>query len=590
MLKHCGLTLLPLILFICVYTPPAMGQTVFVKQGQRELRYVLRLLSEEDGLRFRINLRCRGDATGSMKLLLPDRWGGQSRLYEGVRNLRVSSLDAKLSDTSEPHVKIITHRPHQTINIQYDLVQDWSGRPRGGDGTSYYRPVLQRDYFHWIGNAAWVRPDWNEEEPLLVFLEWKRLPKGWALGNSFGVNRRHQSFQATIEELRSAVFVGGDFRIAAIPIDGKPVYTALRGSWQFSDAAFTEMVRRIIGVEREFWRDRDVPYYLITLLPLEAPVGTTHTGGSGLTNSFAAFATKNAEQNLFERLIAHEHFHNWNSQKLGTLKEPEQLLYWFSEGFTDYYTNLLLLRGGLISLDEYLQQYNDVIHDYYLSPVRTQDNPSVLKSFWTDSDVQKLPYQRGFLLASNWNTLIRSATNDRHSLDDVMLDLLAAARQKKQELSAELINKHVSRYAGRDVMPDIQRYIEKGELITPDSNALGPHVELEMKEAQVFELGFDLETLRTKKVIAGVKENSAAYRAGLREGQIVVRRLPIEIGAPTKAVELTIKEGEGERTIRYYPASQSTIQMPAYRLRSGVGNIDRANNLRWLGVTLPTAN
>jgi predicted metalloprotease with PDZ domain len=578
------LTLLQLALLVCIHSSFAAAQQSTVKQEQLELGYILEPFVDKNGTYFRVDLRFKGNETGTTKLVLPNRWGGQPRLYQAIRNLLVDSPDTKLSDTNEPHIKVITHRPNQTLHIRYELIQDFAGLPQGVS-RDYYRPILQKDYFHWIGHGAWLYPQWNENEIVRVFLQWKNLPKGWTLANSFGANQKKQRFRVTIEDFVHAVFVGGDFRIQSIPVGGKPVYTAVRGSWQFSDAAFADMVQKIIKVEREFWSDYGVPYYLLTLLPLEAPPTSVNTGGTGLTNSFANFATRNAELDYFKYLLAHEYFHNWNSRKLGRLKDPETLLYWFSEGFTDYYTYLLLLRGGLITLDDYIRQYNSRIHEYYLSPVRTVSNQRVLQDFWNDDDVHDLPYRRGFLLAMNWNALIRSHTAGRNSLDDAMREMFRAAQGRKPELTAELISEYITRFAGRDVMPDVQRHIENGETIVPDRNALGSHVEIETVNVAPFELGFDLEMLRKDKVINGVKETSAAYRAGLRNGQVVVKRMPIYIGDITKPVELTVKDGEGERVIRFYPASQNTISVPQFKLRPGLNDTGRAETLRWLGIT-----
>jgi predicted metalloprotease with PDZ domain len=360
----------------------------------------------------------------------------------------------------------------------------------------------------------------------------------------------------------------------------------LRGMWQFSDAAFAKMVQKIIKVEREFWHDYSAPYYLVTLLPLEAPPNVVNTGGSGLTDAFANFATHNAELDRFKDLLAHEYFHNWNNVKLGRLKEPETLLYWFSEGFTDYYAYLLLLRSGLITLDEYIQRYNRLIREYYLSPVRDASNQRVLQDFWNEDDVHDLPYRRGFLLATNWNARIRTASGGKNSLDDVMLEMLRAAEQNKPVLTLEFINEYISRYTQHSILPDVQRYIENGGLIMPEKDAFGPYVQREFVEVPVFELGLDLEALRDKKVVAGVVPDSAAHRAGLRDGQVVVRRSsPIYVGDATKPLEITIIEDAGERTMKYYPASRKTVSVPQFKLRFGIVDKERTETLRWLGVT-----
>jgi hypothetical protein len=84
-----------------------------------ELAYVLEPVIDKDDLRFLIDLTCKGNASGTTKLVLPNRWGGQRNLYKAVEHLQIiSPKNALLSDTSEPYVKIITHPGinHYTFN------------------------------------------------------------------------------------------------------------------------------------------------------------------------------------------------------------------------------------------------------------------------------------------------------------------------------------------------------------------------------------------------------------------------------------------------------------------------------------------
>ena len=554
-----------------------------IAAGQQELKFTLKPVFDGNQLYFRIDLKFRGEADGTTNLILPNRWGGQPKLYQGIKNLTTSSPNAKISDTDEPHIKIITHRPNQILQIRYELVQDFTGNLRG---EIRYRPALQRDFFHLIGHGIWVLPQWNETEPISISLDWEKIPKSWTLAGSFGVNKLHQRFDTTLEGFIHSIFVGGNFRLKSDSIKGKPVNVAIRGKWKFTDEEFADLVRRIIRIERDFWKDYDAPYYLVTLTSLEAPPDVSFSAGTGLTNSFALFYTDDARLDNFKGLLAHEYFHNWNSLKLGRLVEPIQGMFWFSEGFTDYYAYLLLLRSGLISLDEYLQRYNRFIREYYLSPVREAENRKVIQDFWNDDDMHDLPYRRGFLLATNWNALIRNASGGKNSLDDVMLDLFKDAKADKPEITQELIDRYVSRYAGRSILPDIRQYVENGKLIVPDKDAFGSYVQMELVEERLFEPGLDLETLVTKKIIAGVKEDSTAYLAGLRDGQTVVRRLPIYVGDATKPIEITIKDGESEKTIKYFPASRKTFGIPQYKLKSGITEKERAEVLQMLGNAL----
>ncbi len=82
-----------------------------------------------------------------------------------------------------------------------------------------------------------------------------------------------------------------------------------------------------------------------------------------------------------------------------------------------------------------------------------------------------------------------------------------------------------------------------------------------------WELAFDLESLVQKKVIAGVVKGSAAERAGLRDGQTLVQRKPIHLNDPTKPVEITVKDGDVERSITYVPTAAKGPIVAQYRKR-----------------------
>lgn len=532
------------------------------------IKYVVEPVLSADAPFFRVELTFEGDPSGTTRIELPSAWASARELDKGVRNLTVASKGATLADTAEPNFKTISHAPRQKLVVRYELVQIKPGPPTAGPGSGGaaggYSPIVQKDFFHWLGYGAWVQPAWGDSARASVTIEWKNLPKGWSVSNSYGSGKRRQKIETQLGALEHAVYVGGDFRVVERRVGGKPVFVAMRGAWKFTDAEFAGLVERIVTLERDFWRDYDYPYFLVTLIPLDGPPTSLSIGGTALTNSFATFVTTNVKVEDLRFLLAHELFHNWNSQKLGRFPDPESLSYWISEGFTDFYTHALLLRGGLYTREEYAAQYNATLKAYYLSPARDAANERVAKEFFTDPGVGKLPYWRGALLAMKWDAMIRRATNGRNSFDDVMHDLFAdAKRSPERQLTAERIDELVRRYAGEGVMADVERYVVAGEMIPPDPNGLGDGYRIEEVEIHSFDLGLDLDTLVKQKQIAGVKPDGAAFAAGLRDGQTVVRRKPIYVGDATKPVEITIKDGDAETTITYLPAGPG-VKVPQY--------------------------
>jgi predicted metalloprotease with PDZ domain len=466
------------------------------------------------------------------------------------------------------------------------LAQDYAGLP---DNDRRFRAMIQPEYFQWIGTAAWVLPSSGDNDRLVIDLRWNNLPKGWTLAHSFGVATPRQVFGINYGALRHAIFVGGDFRIHTEELDGKKIYTAVRGQWNYSDTEFATMVRDVIATERRFWHT-DEQDFLVTMVPLAEPPGATSMAGTGLSNAFALFNTPNVKLEQMQGLLAHEYFHTWNPGRLGRMPEPEQSVYWFSEGFTDFYASLLLLRAGRTSLEDYVAQQNELLKKTYLSSAATLPNERVIKDFWNDRDIEKLHYQRGALLAAEWNGQIRAASGGKASLDNVLFDLRAGAHDgqgKWKTLNAQRIAEALLPYTGQDASTQIRKHIEDGVLIVPSAAAIGPRVEVVWRQVPRFELGLDFEALKDSR-IDGVTAGSAAYKAGLRNGQSVLRRKPIYLNDSDKQIEITVKNREGERTVRYFPRSTATMSVPQFKLPSSLDAEQRNEILAWLGVPTQT--
>ena len=83
-----------------------------------------------------------------------------------------------------------------------------------------------------------------------------------------------------------------------------------------------------------------------------------------------------------ETLIGHEYLHTWIPARFGSMggEDEEPLHYWFSEGFTDFYTHRLRLRADPAALVAYAAVQNQRIRGYLTSPARNADNRVVRRS------------------------------------------------------------------------------------------------------------------------------------------------------------------------------------------------------------------
>ena len=523
----------------------------------------LSFVFHKDDVGLQVTVRFRGEASGRTELELPSEWGGETELWRGIENLRPTSPETTLVRGAASQHPVLVHPPDAEIELQYSLPT----KPEAAelkDGENY-RPLVHADWFHFIGHGVFVTPKWDDAEARSLQLRWEGLAPEVHLAHSFGVELREQTLRTTLAKLRHAVFVGGDFRVLVADVRGKPVNVAMRGDWKFSDTAFVDLVRTIVSTERDFFNDHDFDRFLITLIPTGS--GCCSYGGTGLTDSFATFINSNLGiEGRMKHLLSHELFHTWNGRRIQR-QQPEELVYWFSEGFTDYFSDALLLRSGLISLEEAIENYNKVLRVYYLSPVRNEPNERIRQDFWNNRDVERLPYQRGNILAHEWDLKLRTAHPER-SLDDMMRALLKDATSEGAVVSAEKIDALMSRHLPGGVADDLERFIDRGETLTVSAASMGPCATLVQEQLGPFDLGYDEEIADRDGVLRNVNKRGPAYRAGAREGMKLKRSR--YSGDVTRPVELTViapnaASDSPPRVLRYLPQGPKQ-RVPQFRV------------------------
>lgn len=547
-----------------------------------QLAYAASLVPAGNEMRLVVELSFPGGDAGRTRLYLPSHFSGQRALYQNVQNLRAVSPGASLADTDQPDVKALTFPPGRDVRVRYEIAPD----PQGASAQpgAYFRPWLSPREFHGIGTTLWAYPA-QYGKTVSASLHWT-LPPGWTFCDSFGAGQTDQAFTGTLEQFLASAYLAGDYRLCTVRAAGQPVTLALRGKWKSSDDALAALTARIIASQREFWDDRDFPYFLVARIPTETAGNgggaADSDGGVELTQSVLLFGGKGRALDFgLKYVLAHELFHTWNAGEIRT-----EGLYWFSEGFTDYYARLLLLRAGLISTDEYARDVNRVLREYVQSPVRNRPGDEAARGFYAGSDLSRLPYQQGMLLAARWNVQIRAATGGKSSLDDAMRDLRRTARAGDAPVTAPDIAGAVSKYAPQaNPSGDVRRVVDGGGTLSPEPGALGPGWALRTVGVAPFEAGFDARATLDARVVSGVKPKSRAFWAGLRDGQEVLGCAPWTPGDACGRIALTVRDAGGPRGIEWTPAGDPVPVPQFVRVKS----VSDADCRAWFGNPAPPA-
>lgn len=489
-----------ILFFLCVifflYDSPLNGQTGFSTapvyndyQGSSaqkskdnspfDISYSIEPFYDINAFRFIVVLEFKGEKSGETKIILPGEYGGQNN-GGGIKYLKALSENTYILDTDRPEYKIVRHPSGANIKIYYQVEELRKGDIELGN---HYMVVLKRNYFHFLGETFFIVPAWDSGTEYKFRLNWNHMPSNWNMANSFGANEKYQSVKLPLWKFRYSIFTGGDFRIVKRTIGNYPFYLSIRGKWNFSDDQLSDMIKEIFRTERDFWRDFNFPYYLISVLPIE---GNGDQGGTGRTNSYGLFLSKDRTLDYrLKRVIAHETFHTWLGEKI-QFAEPEPLVYWFKEGFADYYARLILLRSYQINLNDYIEEYNKVLNQYYTSSVRYEKNERLVSQFWSDSDMMRLPYQRGDIIAHNLNTAIIKNSGGIKSLDDLMRDLFKRSQNESLVVSNGSLSALVRFYAGDQALSEIMRTLNSGATLKANPDALGPCVSMETSSYRKF--------------------------------------------------------------------------------------------------------
>lgn len=500
---------------------------------------------------------------GSAELELPSDWAGQSHLETGIRNLKTLSVDTVLLDTPQSNVKTLRFPTDSLVVVSYDLVKDWNGSL---EYPKQFRPVLEREFFEFNTQNALVHPKFGLNDAVRANFVWRNIPGNWKVVTSFGTDQPCQTFTGPWHKVKNALFAGGDFRIYSAKVADEDLVVAIRGEWPFRDEEAVDQIQKIIGAERTFWHDKDFPYYLVTLKPFESNSGSSD--GSAFTNAFWLYLSRGSVFSYgIQNMLAHESFHAWNPHKMGPIPEPTESVHWFTEGFTVYYSDLLLLRAGLLSSSEYLNKLNRRIADYGFSPVKGLSNNEIVARHEHENSVDQLTYIRGAVTALWLDAQIRKHSGGSRSLDDLMLRLKDQATGEPEPLlTTKRILSTADEYLGHRDGHVLRDMVNKGTAVPVPNFPLNTCVHRSVDQVPTFDLGFDKETLLSKNQVSGVNPDSAAFRAGIRDGQEIAGA-SIYWDDVSKPVRLKIRSGNGRQIVEYFPTGKS-IPIPQYHLQS----------------------
>lgn len=417
----------------------------------------------------------------------------------------------------------------------------WRVRPRGVGEV-----VVRFDYLaDSLDNAnTWARPDFLlfNGTNLFLYPEGKgfdfpasvtvNTEAGWKVvtGMTSAGARRYSA--SNYHDLVDMPFFVGQFDLDSTQISGTWVRFATYPSGSVTGGARVavwEALKLMIPAEVKVFGE--VPWNNYSLLQITDP---SFRGGTGLEhqNSHVDILSPGLLGSpVLPSLYAHEIFHAWNVKRLRPSDlwpyrydevQPTPLL-WISEGITDYYADLAEVRGGIVDPKGFYDLTGDKIAEVEDLPPTALEDASLSTWIHPRDGTGDIYYPKGSLAGFLLDIMIRDASDNHSSLDEVMRGLYNAAYKNDRGFTSDEWWAAVTKAAnGRSFSDFYARYIDGREPFPYDKVLPLAGLRLARDTSHVPQLGIASLQDSTGLHVTQVVSESAAAAAGVEPGDRLI--------------------------------------------------------------------
>jgi len=358
---------------------------------------------------------------------------------------------------------------------------------------------------------------------------------------------------------------------------------------------YFEQVKKVVLAEKDVFGelpnyDYSTYTFLACYIPNASGDGMEHRNSTILTDR-EGLAQGGMKNNI--GTVAHEFFHGWNVERIRPQAlEPFNFAeanmsgeLWFAEGFTSYYTNLILCRSSIITPEEYIEGLTGTFNYVWNSPALQFFNPIEMsyQAPFVDASTSVDPvnrentfvsyYSYGSVLGLALDLMLRQ---NKLNLDDYMKLVWQTYGKKEVPYTIANLQETLAQYAGKEFGNNFfDRYIYKSGM--PNYQELFATVGVVLK--QTTDKPYFGASVSINQFGAGIIQRntpiaSPAYKAGLDHGDVItaVNNIPLTPNQNFEEFINQFKVGDSLKVAytRYgIPSSTTVVLMgnPAYTLQ-----------------------
>ena len=537
---------------------------------------------------------------------------GRYAVHEFAKNV----YDVKAVDSKGNELVITRSDPHQwnigshdgTVKVTYTLFGN------RGDGTY---SQIDETHAHLNIPATFMYAIDYEHRPILVRFD---IPKDlkWKVATQLKKRGNYTFYAPNLDYFMDSPTEISNYSVRSFKVQNNnsgntyKINFALHHNGTDSELnAYFEKIKKVVLAQKAVFGelpDFDFGEYtfLACYIPNVSGDGMEHRNSTILTST-SSLANGGMERNI--GTVSHEFFHAWNVERIRPQSlEPFDYTeanmsgeLWFAEGFTSYYTNLILCRAGLMSRKAYVEGLSDGLNEVWNSSGLKYFNPIEMsyQAPFVDAAKSVDPVNRentfisyytyGNVLGLALDLSLRNLEGDKN-LDDFMKLLWQTHGNVEIPYTVRDLQKVLSNYAGETFAINFfSNYIFDSKM--PDYKTLLASVGVNFEQSNLNGLALGA-LLSNFKVRSNPIEGGAAFKAGLSVGDEIITMDDKPIGdlkqaayfgqfKPMQTVKLIFKRfGEVKETQFTFDANEEY----STSLQEKVGKNIEGNRKSWLST------
>ncbi len=459
---------------------------------------------------------------------------GRYALHEFIKNVytvKVTDGQGNILEATRPNPYAWKVNGHDgTIKVSYTLFAN------RGDGT--YAQIDETHAHLNIPATFMYAPSLANDEVEVTFNVREDL--NWKVATQLKHKEENTYYAKDLQYFMDSPTEISNHSVRSFDVEGQTINFVLHHNETDAelDAYFKKVKKVVLEQKAVFGElpkfDYDNYYFLACYIPNASGDGMEHRNSTVLSST-RSLANGGMERNI--GTVSHEFFHAWNVERIRP-KSLEPFDFeeanmsgelWFAEGFTSYYTNLILCRAGLMPQEDYVRGLSRTFNYVWNSPARQFFNTIEMsyQAPFVDAARSVDPVNRGNAYISYYSygsalglALDLSLRENNLNLDEYMTLVWTKFGKKEKPYTISDLQNALNEYAGdnfgdsffnnyvhKSGMPEMKRLFEiVGVLLTQDDT----------------QASFGA-SVRQGKIFGYTSIGSSAYEAGLENDDTIIQ-------------------------------------------------------------------